>query len=192
MPSPEYSAEDRHRLLTIARGSMIHGVETGAPLAIDTASVSEPLTRIRSSFVTLHLASELRGCMGSLEATQALARDVADSACRTALSDPRFLPVQPREVREIEIEISVLSPMQPMSVLDEDDLLERLVPGVDGLVLELGLHRATFLPKVWEHLPIAADFLGHLKSKAGLPGDYWSTDIVLYRYHTETFGEAAG
>lgn len=169
---------------------MAHGVETGQPLTVDAASLSEPLAAIRSCFVTLTLQGALRGCMGSLEATQALARDVADSACRTALFDPRFSPVQPHEIDDIDIEISVLSPLVPMEVTDEADLLAKLAPGVDGLLLEAGLHRATFLPKVWEHLPAAEEFLGHLKLKAGLPRDYWSADISLYRYHTETFSEA--
>lgn len=190
MPSTEYSSADRRTLLQIARGSMAHGVETGQPLPVDTASLSEPLAAIRSSFVTLRLQGELRGCMGSLEATQPLARDVADSACRTALADPRFFPVKPHEIDDIDIEISVLSPLVRVEVTDEADLLAKLVPGVDGLLLEAGLHRATFLPKVWDHLPAAEEFLGHLKLKAGLPRGYWSADVSVYRYHTETFGEA--
>lgn len=169
---------------------MAHGVDTGQPLPVDTTALPQSLREIRTSFVTLFLNGDLRGCMGSLEATQELAQDVADSACRTALSDPRFFPVQPQEIDAIDIEISVLSPLVPMTVTDEADLLGRLVPGVDGLVLEAGLHRATFLPKVWEHLPAAADFVRHLKLKAGLPRDYWSSEVAVYRYHTETFTEA--
>jgi len=170
---------------------MAHGIRTGKPLTVDTTAVNATLRKIRASFVTLSLAGGLRGCTGTLEAVQPLAMDVAATACRTALTDPRFRPIQSHEVDRIEIELSVLSPLKAMPVRNEEDLLERLEPGIDGLVLEVGTARATFLPKVWEHLPAPREFLGELKRKAGLTPDFWSTKIALYRYHTETFSEAA-
>ena len=189
MHSTEYSAPDRRELLRIARASVSHGVQTGEPLAIDRRLLSPTLCELRASFVTLRLDGELRGCTGSLEAVQPLALEVAESACRTALSDPRFPPVQTRELTRISMEIAVLTPLETLSVEGETDLLTRLEPGVDGLVLDFGASRATFLPKVWEHLPDPRSFVGELKLKAGFPRDYWSPDIACFRYRTENFEE---
>jgi AmmeMemoRadiSam system protein A len=189
MHSPEYSVADRQELLRIARASVAHGVQTGSPLAIDHRLLSPTLSAVRASFVTLRLAGELRGCTGSLEAVQPLALEVAESACRTALSDPRFPPVQARELTRISMEIAVLTPLETLTVEDEADLLTRLNPGVDGLVMDFGSSRSTFLPKVWDHLPDPRSFVGELKLKAGLPRDYWSPDVVCFRYRTENFEE---
>jgi len=191
MPSTEYTPDDRRYLLAIARGSMTHAVRTGLPLTPDTDSLNPALRAIRASFVTLHRDGALRGCTGSLEAVQPLALDVARTACSTALSDPRFYPVTAAELDDINIEISVLSPLTAMSIRDEADLLEQLIPEVDGLVLTAGPRRATFLPKVWEQLPAPKAFVTALKRKAGLPDDFWSAAVAVYRYHTETFAEPA-
>jgi AmmeMemoRadiSam system protein A len=170
---------------------MSQAVRTGRPLQPDEDALSAALREIRASFVTLHRHGDLRGCTGSLEAVQPLALDVARTACSSALSDPRFYPVTAAELDGIDIEISVLSPLTPMTVRDEADLLGQLVPEVDGLVLMAGIRRATFLPKVWEQLPSPREFLCALKRKAGLPADFWSRDMAVYRYHTETFAEPA-
>lgn len=170
---------------------MTSAVRTGRPLNPDQASLSPALRAMRASFVTLTRGGALRGCTGSLEAVAPLALDVARTACSTALSDPRFHPVAPAEVEDVLIEISVLSPLTPMTVRDEADLLTQLAPDVDGLVLAAGPRRATFLPKVWEQLPSPRAFVEALKHKAGLPADFWSADVKLYRYHTETFAEGA-
>jgi len=191
MPSTEYTPDDRRHLLTIARGSMTHAVRTGMPITPETSSLNPALRAIRASFVTLHRRGALRGCTGSLEAVQPLALDVARTACSSALSDPRFYPVTAEELDDIDIEISVLSPLTAMSVRDEADLLDQLIPEVDGLVLTAGPRRATFLPKVWEQLPSPKAFVTALKRKAGLPDDFWSGAMAVYRYHTETFAEPA-
>lgn len=191
MSCTEYSAAQRRHLLAIARRSIAHGVSTGEPLFIQIDCLPAALLDLRCSFVTLRRQGELRGCTGSMEPCQPLAIDVAEVACRTALADPRFLPVQAAELDEIHIEVSVLSPLEPFPVASESELLACLQPGVDGLVLEYGLHQATFLPKVWSSLRSPRDFVGELKRKAGLPLDFWSEEIVLHRYHTESFAEAA-
>ncbi len=191
MSSTEYSPAEQAQLLSIARSSIREGVETGRPATVDTEALPAALKEIRCTFVTLHRDGALRGCTGSMEPLQPLAVDVADVACQTALNDPRFYPVRAQEIGGIDIEISVLSPLQAFPVTSEADLLNRLQPGVDGLVLTLGFRRATFLPKVWESLPDPRHFLAELKHKAGLPRDFWSDEIVLHRYWTETFGDAA-
>jgi AmmeMemoRadiSam system protein A len=191
MPSAEYSPELRSQLLGIARDSMTHGVHNALPLAVDLEALPPPLTRIRASFVTLRLDDELRGCTGTLEASLPLAMDVAQTACSAALSDPRFFPVTPGEVDAVSVGISVLSPLTPMNVAGEEDLLRQLIPEIDGLVLSMGRFRATFLPKVWEQLPEPRAFVRELKRKAGLPAEFWSPELSLYRYHTEDFAEAS-
>jgi len=143
-----------------------------------------------ASFVTLMLDGELRGCIGTLEAWRPLADDVAANAVAAALRDPRFPPVTPAELDRLRVEVSVLTPPEPFPVVDEADACRRLVPGVDGVILSAGIHRATFLPQVWEQLPDPAVFLAHLKHKAGLPAQGWPADLHLARYRVEKWVEA--
>jgi AmmeMemoRadiSam system protein A len=143
-----------------------------------------------ATFTTLRLEGALRGCCGRLEAAEPLATDVAHSAFTAAFRDPRFEPLRRDEFAAINVEISVLSPMEPMRVTDEGDLLEQLQPGVDGLVIAEGWRRATFLPKVWESLPERRQFLCQLKLKCGLPQDYWSSRLEFRRYRTMTYVES--
>jgi AmmeMemoRadiSam system protein A len=133
----------------------------------------------------------LRGCCGTLEATDPLAKDVSRSAFQAAYRDTRFEPVGEAELEGIRLEVSVLSPLESISVNDDADLLEQLTPGTDGLVIVEGLRRATFLPKVWESLPEPGQFLAQLKAKCGLPEDYWSEQLEFLRYRTTTYAESS-
>lgn len=190
MPStePVYGAEARRALLAIARDSIDHGVAHGTALQPDLAALPAELGEPRATFVTLHLDGQLRGCIGSLEAHRPLAEDVAANAFAAAFRDPRFPPVSRTEAARLALEISVLSPAEPMHFRSEADLLAQLRPGIDGLILsDLG-RRGTFLPSVWSQLPAARDFLVHLKHKAGLPADHWSATLSVERYTTESFG----
>lgn len=175
----------RAQLRDLARSSIVHGIETGEPLTIRLQDYPAPLREPRSSFVTLRLEERLRGCIGALEATRALVEDVAMNAFAAAFRDPRFPPVMPQELDALDLHISVLSRPEPLAASTEAELLNRLRPGVDGLVLEDGDCRGTFLPAVWQSLPDPVDFLGQLKVKAGLPVDYWSESMRIYRYTTE-------
>lgn len=191
MPSSRLALLDeeaRRRLLAVAWESLHHGLARGAPLRPDPAAFPEPLRAERAAFVTLHHGERLRGCIGHLEACAPLVLDVADNAFAAAFRDPRFPRLEPWELEGLSLDISVLSPPEPMSFRDEADLLRQLRPGVDGLILTAGAARGTFLPSVWESLPAPRDFLTHLKGKAGLPGDYWSETLRVARYHTESFG----
>ena len=179
--------EERELLRKVARASIEHGLQTGRPLAVDTARYPRPLREPGASFVTLNEHGQLRGCIGSLEAIRPLVEDVAHNAYAAAYSDPRFPPLRASELPDLDLHISVLSPATPMQFDSEQDLIRQLRPGVDGLVLENGYHRGTFLPAVWESLPDPRDFLQHLKLKAGLPADYWSDTIRVSRYVTESF-----
>lgn len=144
-----------------------------------------------ATFVTLKRHGELRGCIGTLEAHQPLLLDVAEHAFAAAFRDPRFEPVTERELDELELSISVLGEPEEIRFADEQDLLKQLRPHDDGLILQEGSRRGTFLPSVWDSLPDPPEFLAHLKLKAGLPSDYWSGSLRVWRYTTEEFGARA-
>lgn len=145
------------------------------------------LTANGASFVSLFKHSDLRGCIGSLEATRALVSDVNYNANAAAFSDPRFPALREPEIDQLSLEISVLSPPIEMLFDSEQNLMEQLRPDIDGVILVEKHRRATFLPVVWEQLPDKASFLKHLKQKAGLPLDYWSDTIRFERYSTTSF-----
>ena len=180
--------EEEHILLReLVLEAIKYGLEQKNNLPVDTSRYPKSLQQPGASFVTLNKDGQLRGCIGSLEAYQPLVNDVAYNAYAAAFSDPRFPPVSEDELDHLEFHISVLTPAVPMEFESEQDLLEQLRPGIDGLVLEDGVHRGTFLPAVWESLPDKINFLRHLKQKAGLPPDYWSDTIRVSRYTTESF-----
>lgn len=143
-----------------------------------------------ATFVTLIQRRNLRGCIGSLSAYRPLIEDVRQNACAAAFSDPRFPPVTVRELAGLHVEVSLLSPPTPLSFKDEADALAKIRPEIDGIILQVRQHRATFLPQVWEQLPDPKTFMAHLKEKAGLPSNYWSSDIVLECYQVEKWKEA--
>ena len=180
-----YSSAEQHQLLHVARDSIVCGLDTGQALAIDVRTQPPALQKFRATFVTLQLNKQLRGCIGNLEATRTLVEDVAHNAYAAAFRDPRFTPLTAAEYNDLELHISVLSPPEIMRVDSEADLLRQLRAGVDGLILEEGARRATFLPTVWESLPEPREFLRHLKHKAGLPANYWSNTLKTRRYTTE-------
>ena len=176
-------------LLRLARGSIEHGLAHGEPSPIHCEQLPPALMEPAATFTTLRLQGALRGCCGALEAKHPLAMDVSLSAFRAAFRDPRFEPVGKHEIHVIRLEVSVLSPLEPMTVIDEADLLKQLVPGRDGLVLSEDGRRATFLPTVWETLPDPRQFLAALKAKSGLPGDHWSGRLEFQRYRTTVYAE---
>ncbi|OAI16051.1 hypothetical protein A1507_12610 [Methylomonas koyamae] len=180
--------DQRQRLLALARQSISHGLQTGRPLTVELSDYPGELSAHRATFVTLERAGQLRGCIGMLEARQPLAEDVAENAFAAAFRDPRFPPLRDSELAGLDLHISVLAPAEPLPVASEADLLQQLRPGVDGLILQEGGRRATFLPAVWDDLPEPARFLTHLKQKAGLPAAYWSDSLRFFRYTTESFG----
>ena len=142
-----------------------------------------------ASFVTLTMNQHLRGCIGSLEAHRPLLMDVKANAYAAAFRDPRFSPLTIAELDTTEIEISLLSPQQPLSFKDEADALAQLQPNIDGIVFKYGHYRSTFLPQVWEQLTDATTFMAHLKHKAGLHPEFWHDDVELYRYTVTKFKE---
>ena len=191
-PSPciELDRDERERLLEIARRSIRHGLDNGAAASIDLREFGARLMRDAAVFVTLLRAGQLRGCVGSLEARAPLAQAVAISAFNAAFRDQRFPVLQADEFDALAIEISVLSPMEPIAAASRDELLAMLEPGIDGLLLEDRGRRATFLPKVWEKMASPHEFVEHLLLKAGLPRDHWSNSLRVSRYRTLSFAES--
>lgn len=142
-----------------------------------------------ASFVTLQLKGNLRGCIGTLEAFRPLIEDVQGNAAAAAFHDPRFPALTVEEFDNIQIEVSILSVPEPMHARSEAIACSRLRPGIDGVVLKFGEHKATFLPQVWSQLPEPENFLAHLKIKAGLSADFWHPEMLLYKYQVVKYSE---
>lgn len=191
MQSPERQDLSGTNLLRIARDSIEYGVDHDKPVPVDLDGLPVAMAEPAATFTTLRLDNKLRGCCGTLEAAQPLAMDVAHTAFLAAFRDLRFKPLVRDEAGSVRLEVSVLSPMEEIQVKDEVDLLNNLVPGTDGLVIVEGGRRATFLPKVWESLPEPARFLAALKTKCGLPENYWSERLEFLRYRTAVYAEPA-
>jgi AmmeMemoRadiSam system protein A len=183
------SLEDRATLLKVARASIQHGLRHRRALPVNPDDYPATLRRSRATFVTLEIGGQLRGCIGALAAYQPLVEDVAVHAYAAAFEDPRFPELREEEFPELEVYLSVLSPPEPLQFNSEKELLAQLRPGVDGLILHFGRHRATFLPSVWEQLTEPPAFLAHLKQKAGLPMDFWAPELHVEHYTTEYFGD---
>jgi len=156
------------RLLRTAAASLRYALRYGRPPTLDLADFPAPLTERRASFVTLRHGDALRGCIGSVDAVRPLATDVVINTFGSAFRDPRFEPLQPDELPGLTLSISVLSPRRPLPFRDEADLLQRLRPGIDGLIIHSGSRTGSFLSQVWKSLPAPEDFLAHLKHKAGI------------------------
>ena len=179
--------EARRHLLGIAARSIRHGIEHGKACEVDPDRLPTALRDRRATFVTLESNRRLRGCIGSLEATRPLAVDVAHNARAAASADPRFPPVERDELEGLGIKISVLSSPEPMRVESEADLVARLRPGIDGLIIKDRDKRATFLPSVWKGIPEPARFVRELAKKADWPTGHWSETVRVWRYTTEEF-----
>lgn len=178
---------ERRLLVQLAHSAISHGLTHDRPLTVSLRDYPQHLRAPGASFVTLHYRNQLRGCIGSLEAQRPLLEDIACNAHAAAFHDPRFLPVTPAELDDLTIHIAILQPAQVLTFHSETELLRQLRPGIDGLILQEGTHRATFLPSVWESLPEPREFLRQLKRKAGLSEDHWSDSMQAWRYTTESF-----
>jgi uncharacterized protein len=182
---PGLTAADRSALLDVARRAIEAGLHDRR-LRVETGRVSDALRSVRASFVTLRVQGELRGCVGTVDARRALVEDIAWNAHAAAFRDPRFPPVSRSELEALDVHLSVLSAPEPVHAGSERELIAQLRPHIDGLVIEAGPFRGTFLPAVWDQLPEPVDFLRQLKRKAGLPADYWSATLAVSRYTVES------
>ncbi len=186
----QLTQSDQKILLSIARDAVERSVRRQKLTDISSSELSPPLKAEGASFVTLTKVGILRGCIGTLEAYQPLAKDVQEHAVAAALQDPRFPVVQPQECSTIEIEVSVLTPKERLMYEGSQDLIEKIRPGIDGVVLQDGFRKATFLPQVWEKLPSPEEFLTHLCMKMGVNGNFWrEKPLSVFLYQVQEFHE---
>lgn len=172
----QYSDKEKKFLLQIARESIEHYLRNNEIMDVEPGKIpSERLIEDGACFVSIHgkINHELRGCMGMLEATRPLVKDIVNNAIAAAVQDPRFPPLSQEELEGVKISISVLTKPQKFKVKNYRELLEKLVSGKHGLIIQKGWAKATFLPVVWEQLPEKEEFLGHLCMKAGLGKEEW-------------------
>ena len=159
--------------------------------AIQSALADNQLNDRRGTFVTLKMDNQLRGCIGTLSATDTIVNSIKDNAVNAAFRDFRFSPLTARELDRVEIEVSILTEPQVLEYQDSDDLVARLKPHVDGVIIRKGATSATFLPQVWEQLPRPEDFLNHLCLKAGLSSSAWEESVIkVSTYQVQYFEEA--
>ncbi|MBN2385879.1 MAG: AmmeMemoRadiSam system protein A [Anaerolineales bacterium] len=188
--SDRLTPEEKQTLLQLARQALEAGVRGQALPPLDLEGLTPALRAEGASFVTLTRGGALRGCIGALEPYQPLAEDVREHARAAALEDYRFPPVQESELAGIEVEVSRLTVPVPLAYRQPGDLLEKLRPGVDGVILRDGVRRATFLPQVWEKIPDPQEFLSNLCSKMGARPDTWRLRLLtVLTYQVEEFHE---
>ncbi len=188
--SQRLSAAEGQWLLRLAREAMTRAVH-GQPLPPLPPDVPPRLWEPGAAFVTLRTkdTGRLRGCIGSIIATRPLVEDVRDHAVDAALHDPRFPPVTPDELPNLALEVSYLTPLQPLTYRSPQDLLARLRPGIDGVLLRDGWRQATFLPQVWHSLPEPEAFLSHLCLKMGAAPTCWQRPLEVFTYQVQAFQE---
>ena len=144
----------------------------------------------RGTFVTLTIQGGLRGCIGHITPQETVLEGIKVNAINAAFRDPRFRPLSGNEWKNVQIEISILTDPKPLSYAGPSDLLKKLRPDVDGVIIKKGYHQSTFLPQVWEQLPKKEEFLTHLCVKAGLNGDEWKKgDLEVSTYQVQAFEE---
>jgi AmmeMemoRadiSam system protein A len=176
----EFSPDERAQLLRLAHESILSALERREiPLDPPTGQLAQP----RGAFTSLYLRGELRGCVGYVLPVSPVYRAVADTARAAAFEDTRFRPVTLQEARDLEIELSILSPPQPISA----DAIEI---GRHGLLITLAGHRGLLLPQVpTEHNWDRTSFLEQTCRKAGLPLDAWQKGATLEAFTAEIFGD---
>lgn len=190
MPVSQLSQDEREQLLKLARNAIVNRLLGNKISKLDKLELSPNLCERGATFVTLTIDGQLRGCIGTLEPTKALVDDVVEHAVAAAFQDYRFPPVIVEELDAIKIEISRLTSPCALVFDNPEDLLAKLRPGVDGVILKYGPLRATFLPQVWEKISDPSEFLDHLCAKMGAPVDLWRRQkLEVFVYQVEEFHE---
>ncbi len=177
-----FSRHNRDAILDIVRKSLQEAVANGKIYNPSRQDYANVMFDKGASFVTLKEQGELRGCIGSLIASRAIAQDIAANAYAAAMEDTRFSPVTVKELPKVSFSVSLLTDYEKLSFKNEDDVLSQIIPNVDGLVIRDGDRQGVFLPSVWEQIPDKKEFLNNLKIKAGLSPAYWSDKIKIYRF----------
>ena len=191
MDTTKWLSEDEGKhLLGIARETIKNRLYNLQEPKIDWKDTPEIFQRRLGTFVTINIEGYLRGCIGHIIPREPLVEGIKENAINAAFRDPRFPPLTREEFDRIEIEISILTSPKELSYADHRDLLKKLRPGIDGLIIKKGPYEATFLPQVWEQLPSKEEFLSHLCLKAGLSAESWKTEkLQVSTYQVQAFEE---
>lgn len=179
-PHASLDAASGALLLDIAERSIVEGLRNRRPTLPDVARLDADLRRAVGAFVTLQVRGELNGCIGSIETDQPLGVSVARHTWSAAFADPRLPSLRRDDYEHLDIEISILSALEPIPADSRADVLDTLRPGVDGLLLTAGARHAVFLPSVWEQISSAEMFVAHLLHKAGLVPTSWPRDLRAF------------
>ena len=182
--------EEGRYLLEIARKTIDNELSGKNEKVVVDKERFPVLSEKRGTFVTLTMGGNLRGCIGHLIPNEELAEGVEVNAINAAFRDPRFRPLTKDEWKKVKIEVSILTEPKPLHFTDAEDLLKKLRPGIDGVIIKRGFRQATFLPQVWDQLPQKEAFLTHLCMKAGMDGDAWREgDLEVQTYQAQAFEE---
>ena len=177
-------------LIKIARKAIEDALLNKSETRLEKENLPAVLHERRGTFVTLTINGNLRGCIGHIIPHESIIEGVRVNALNAAFRDPRFPPLSRDELDRIKIEVSILTDPKPLEYKDAQDLLAKLRPGIDGVIIKKGFHEATFLPQVWDQLPRKEDFLTHLCLKAGLDADAWRHgDLEVFTYQVQAFEE---
>ena len=186
----ELSRDEREILLKTARQAIKNRAKGEKTSRLNLDEYSPIMREKGACFVTLTIKGVLRGCVGSLEATQPLLMDVQERAIGAAFNDPRFPSLTLAELDSVQVEISRLTKPEVLEYSSAQDLQEKLRPGIDGVILRHQSHRATFLPQVWEQLETPELFLSQLCLKMGFDSSAWkNTRLLVEIYQAEKFSE---
>ena len=176
--------EEQKTLLKLARETIETYLKTGKKPSVSKTKLTPNLKKVQGCFVTLNKNPGLRGCIGHILPQEELYKCVMDNAVSAAVSDPRFNPVKYDELKDIKIEISVLTVPQKLKFSSGEDLKNKLRPMIDGVILKKEWHQSTYLPQVWEQLPNKEEFLTSLCVKGGMNPNHWqdkSTEVNIYQ-----------
>lgn len=185
--SAKISDEQGQRLINVARRTIaarLGTIDAADKVVSDDVLADQAFREMRGTFVTLKIKGQLRGCMGCLTPSESILEGIQRNAINSAFNDPRFPQLTPEELDQADIDISILTNPQELEYSDSNDLIEKLRPDIDGVIIKKGVARATFLPQVWEQLPRPEEFLAHLCRKAGLAPDEWAKgvlDVSIYQ-----------
>ena len=185
----QLTKEEGEYLISLARKT-IEAKLFNKDLSEDKKSITEKYLEKRGTFVTLTINNNLRGCIGHIIPQESLIEGVRINAINAAFEDPRFTPLSKSEWDKVKVEISILTEPELLEYSGSDDLLNKLRPGIDGVILKKGFAQSTFLPQVWDQLPDKAEFLTHLCMKAGMSGSEWKRgELTVYTYQVQAFEE---
>lgn len=188
--SDKLAEKEGDYLLSVARQTIEQRLFNRTKEDKDDSDISSKFSERRGTFVTLTMDDNLRGCIGHIIPNESLIEGVRVNAINAAFHDPRFRPLTREEWERIKIEVSILTEPKPLPYSDADDLLNRLTPGVDGVIIKQGFRQATFLPQVWDQLPDKKEFLTHLCLKAGMDGYAWKNEKTeVFTYKVQAFEE---